>query len=246
MEKNQAWYLGAYASVISLYLQAMREMAQRKFFEAWCTLERVEISLNDLKKNAGYALSDLKIDLFQELVTRWQSTYPYSVFLSPEFHIGHETCSICSQRISPHSHCGHRIGRVYGGRICYRIARDMKVVGMSLVHTPVQKYSVVHPWKNDPDRHNLVEYVFRLIGHPFSHWDLEWTYRFEVHPLEFSDGNACPCGSALVYSSCCKARPGIRRRHVQVLLDQMPSPDIPLLVLPPEDDEGTEGGASPP
>ncbi len=216
----------------------MRDMAKRRFFQAWCTLERAEIVVADLRKNSAYALVDLNVLWLEALVHRWQSTYPYSVFLSPEFHVGHETCSICDRRISPHIHCGHKIGRVYGGRVCHRIARDIKFLGVSLVHAPVQKYSVVHPWKDDPDRHHLVEYVFRLIAHPFSNWDLDWTYRYEAHPLGISDEEACPCGSAVAFSLCCKSRPGIRRRHVEVHVDQLPSPEFPLFVLPPNREIG--------
>ena len=235
LDRNRAWYVGGYAEAMLLYLSAWRSIKATKFFEAWCTLERVEIVLDSLQRNGELALDDFRTEEFATLIERWQSTYPYSVFASPEFHIKSEICSICGKQITPRGSCGHRKGRIYSGRQCHRVVQDVAILGMSIVHTPVQKYSVLHPWKDEPDRHVLVGYVSSLLNRPFDRWGLDWTYRWEPFPEGIAGEDVCPCLSGYTFDLCCAQRQGIRRKHVQVLLGHQPPPGVPLLVLPEGD-----------
>lgn len=232
LDRNRAWYVGAFAEALLLYLSAWRSIKGREFFEAWCTLERAEIVLVALQRNAELAVDDFRVAELLALVVRWQSTYPYSVFASPEFHIKSEICSICRCKISPRVSCGHRVGKIYNGRECHRIVQGMQLLGVAIVNAPVQKYSVLHPWKDDPDSHVLVGYVSSLLRGPFDFWGLEWTYRWENFPNAIVGDDICPCMSGYTFDLCCAQRQGIRRKHVQVALAHSPPPDIPLLLIP--------------
>jgi hypothetical protein len=52
-------------------------------------------------------------------------------------------CSVCDKDVSIRNPCGHFVGEIYNGEMCFRIVTEVKVLGMSLVENPGNKFYVM-------------------------------------------------------------------------------------------------------
>jgi hypothetical protein len=233
---NCAWFLQKLARMRRTYLSCVDHFRNDRFYEGWCGLEQVEIGLTSLKRNPFYDPDQFGVTELLRQVTNWQSLFPYRVFLSPEFVIEEEACSICDTSMSPWSSCTHKRGRVYGGRECYRIVRKCDLLAMALVREPVQKYSVARITSQDNNGkeidqfdYSVVKYVLRGITSPFSRWNAMWTKALHPHDLfvNRSHDGPCPCESGRIYRDCCLNRRGVIRPHLQVTFAKPPAGNLP-------------------
>jgi hypothetical protein len=219
---NRAWFLSELSKANREFVMAFSEIKAGKFYSAWCKLETTEIILLNFLKNRFYPLEEFRIPELRQLVSNWQEIFPYAIFLSPEMVIKREICSICSLEISPWSECPHVTGKVYAGRLCYRIVQDIELVSISFVHTPVQKYSVA--FTSDPEGnvvdhydYSVVRFVADRVEDAFDEWSFYWTKAHHPHSLfpDYDKSGPCPCESGREYSKCCLPKPGVIRPHIQ-------------------------------
>lgn len=216
----------------TLYLRAFARMKQGLFHEAWLDFEEAELALQFLQPHAGDLWPTSRLSFVNKYIQKWQRLFPYKVFGSPEIVQLEKTCSICNQRITPRSHCGHVVGEIYGGEMCGRIVTKVEFLGMSMVENPVQKYSVL--FLTDPKTgraydhydYGLVRYAVGALRKPFDEWDSEWTTRRHPHSYfrHVGRNDACPCGSKKKYKKCCLLEEGVLRPHVQFTFS-VPPPD---------------------
>lgn len=238
-----AWCYETILSAQESYLGAFQAMKQGEFYEAWKSLERVEIEIPSLMRH--FSLEDasdpFKISFMQAQTILFQSLFPYKFFLSPAMLHLEKVCSICRTPISLHHPCPHRKGEVYDGELCCHEITKADILELSIVTEPVQKYSVLFlKEEGDPEgevdhyNYTLVNYVISALREPFDKWDVKWTKTRHPHSLysHVPVGDPCPCGSGTPYRKCCLPTPGVLRPHVQVLLAVPPPEAIPRLVLP--------------
>jgi hypothetical protein len=228
------WCLETALRVQNLYLQAFSEIKGHKFYEAWCELERAEIALGSLQRHDITCWAEFRLGFIQKHIERWQSIFPYKMFLSPEFIILKKTCSICGGIVTPRKSCGHVKGQIYDGEECHLLVTPDKWLGVSLVDKPFQKYSVV--FLVDPetgkqrDQYNYaaVEYAISALHNPFDGWDVEHTKRIQPHSRFSHVGrnDPCPCGSKKKYKKCCGPAEGVLYPHVQFHFEVPPPAGI--------------------
>jgi hypothetical protein len=137
------WCVGHTVEAQQLFLKAHRQLKDRHFFEAWCTLEQVELALGRLRRHFRENWAEYRLAFIEKITTAIQSLYPYRLFLSPELLEESKVCSICEKPVSLRAPCGHEVGEVYDGEYCCRIVTKFQVLGTALVRDPVQKYSVL-------------------------------------------------------------------------------------------------------
>ena len=228
------WCLETALHIQNLYLQAFAEMKGHKFYEAWCNMERAEIALGSLQRHDITCWAEFRLGFIQKHMERWQSIFPYKMFLSPEFITLKKTCSICGNIVTPRKPCGHVKGQIYDGEECL-LRVTQKPIGMSLVEKPFQKYSVV--FLVDPetgkrrDQYNyaVVQYAISALQNPFDGWDVEHTKRIQPHSRFSHVGrnDSCPCGSTRKYKRCCGPEEGVLYPHVQFHFEVPPPAGIP-------------------
>ncbi|MGJ4904570.1 hypothetical protein ACQR0V_23585 [Bradyrhizobium sp. HKCCYLS2058] len=215
-EKNRLWAIQTFADGTVLYLDAYHLMARGKFYDGWCNLEKAELAFARLIENPFLKrIGPLTKDRAQ-LVALWQSLFPYRHFASPGMRYKKWACSICGVQSTPVEPCGHVVGRVYAGQLCYRIIYEAEPLEVSLVTDPVQKYSVLHL---DYD-YSVVQYVLDHLTSAFHLWDGEWTHKRHSH-ANFADrphDGPCPCASKLRYVECCLLEEGVRLPHFQMVV----------------------------
>ena len=228
---NQAWHLGMVASARGTMCELYENMCGGNFREAWIKLEKVEKIAEAIQRNSILD-DDFGINDLGEMVARWQSLYPYTVFASPEIIIKQQHCTICHASVSPLRPCGHLPGRVYAGEMCARKITEAKAVSIALVRDPVQKYSVLIP-RDDPHDYARLKFLLQRVSGPFARWSIHHTTALHDHAL-FSewprDGN-CPCHSGERYADCCALRTGVRLPHDQIYFEDPIPSDLPRLLL---------------
>lgn len=232
------WFFAKFSRQRYEYLRCFELMKNGEFYKAWCLLEQIEIALSLLKKNEIFVIETEVISKFSLLISSWQELFPYRYFLSPGMQVKGYKCSICNSQINPWSNCNHRVGRVYAGRECYRIAEGIELLEISIVSNPVQKYSVLflgddQGSSKDHYDYSLVKFVLERLSSPFDGWRAHWTKAYHPHSL-FSDHSidwGCPCSSGRRYQDCCLHRKGVVRPHLEVIFDVLPSCSLPTAVL---------------
>jgi hypothetical protein len=235
---NKAWFLHKTADIRLSFILCFERLKKHDFYKAWCDLEQIEIGLDRLSNNPFYDISRFQVEELQTLVAAWQSLFPYHVFFSPEFLISKEECGICGAGSDPWSACQHRKGFVYGGRECIRIVKGAKLLSISLVLDPVQKYSVLFTQdaegkRSDQYDYSIVTFVAERIASPFDGWSAHWTEAHHPHEIfhDLGTQNPCPCESGRRYNDCCLPKPGVVRPHLQIVFEKHPPTNLPNAVL---------------
>lgn len=222
-EAKGIWCLEQALEAQEKYLAAFASMKSGKFYAGWCAMERTETPIYWLQPHLPWRPERFELEFIRTTVKKLQSIFPYKYFVSPEFLEGKKTCSICDKTVSIRTSCGHQVGEIYNGEMCERKVHGLEVLGMALVTSPAQKYSV--PFSTDPatgeqkDHYNysLVQYLIRRLESPFDDWTVEWTKRRHPHSrYNFVGRNEkCPCESDKKYKKCCLPEAGVLRPHVQ-------------------------------
>ncbi len=226
---NQTWFLKSVAEARSEMISAFNNIKAGQQKQGWDQLERVEIALLWLSKNPFLSLEEYRVGELSVMVERWQSLFPYKVFLSPEFIIKGEECSICDEVIGPWSTCEHEPGKVYRGELCHRRVKDMAMGGIAFVLDPVQKYSVAMasaPGEPDPMDYRMVNWVADRVTGPFAVWFRQDSTKLLPHSQfdGLTSSNPCPCRSERTYEVCCMKRDGVLIPHTDIIFtDPLPA-----------------------
>ena len=238
---NQAWYIETIIRIHILFLKAWDHNNAQEFTAAWVEYEQAELACYRLKANILIEEIDWVANELLRRVKNWQSLYPYGVFASPEFLVEELTCSICEQKRSPWKFCGHETGLVYKGELCSNIVSKMKILGISLVTDPVQKYSVIQPSLEDEGvngfqrRHAIIIHAMKIIPEPFCYFRTEFKKVRWPHSKfpDLEDHDLCPCKSSRSYRNCCKNEKGVLRPHVDILVNSTEaSTNIAKIIYP--------------
>lgn len=205
---NTAWAVIVILRIHRDFRSVHSLLQEKKYYEAWCFMESIEIAAGNLLQNCPGALNAVKY--ISMMVRQLQGLYPYKVFMSTEILIKERTCSICGKKRTIRHHCGHFLGYVYNGEMCYDAVEAVALEDISLVFDPEHKYAVVflsdENGRKDQYNYMLLEEVMKFWKNPFMTWHYT-TKHIHKSPKEFpglTDDSTCPCGSGKIYGECCK------------------------------------------
>lgn len=222
MRAKDLWILERIALVNCKYQEAFKLLINRKYFDAWCSIEQVEIMLKSLKRHFDIS-DDYKLSFIERTIKNLQVLFPYRLFSSSEFLKKKKKCNICNKIVSVRNPCVHKVGEIYSGEECIRIVTELEPLGIAYVENPVNKYGVLFLTKEDSDGNSITvdNYNYELIENflkmdllPYSYWDLELIKTYFPHP-EYKEVDSCPCLSGLKYIDCCKEKQGIEGFHYE-------------------------------
>jgi hypothetical protein len=202
-----AWCLEQVAHAQDQFLRGFAAARDRRFHPFWLALERVETTLSFLEPHFDFEPDQFHLRHMQVHVPRFQSIFPYKLFISPGMIVRRRTCSICGQPFLLRGGCEHVVGEVYLGEMCCRRIEDIQPLEVSLVTNPVQKYSVALLPDNEYD-FGPVDWVASTLGSAWDGWEVvseEAVVRSERFPGASPRGR-CPCGSKKRYAACCRER----------------------------------------
>lgn len=121
------------------------------------------------KDNDKYQLSWLK-----SKIESYERLFPYRLFFSHEVIIKSEICTICGNKIGLRTDCGHKIGKLYMGKLCMHEVTDMKIIGFSVVKNPVDKENVLYLIGEEYD-YSVLDSIMKRIPSPYTDWDVEFS-----------------------------------------------------------------------
>jgi hypothetical protein len=204
------------------YLLAFRHLKTGDYYDAWCALERTELGLASLERHEKQSWSEFRLGEINAATLRWQALFPYRMFFSPEIVYLEKECSVCNAKVLPNAFCGHLLGEIYNGEMCFRTITNARILSISLVDKPFQKYSVAFMtdgsgMRKDNYKYHLVKYAASALTNPFDDWNVAESKRRQPH-ARFADvgrNDSCPCDSGAKYKRCCLPRAGVLRPHFQ-------------------------------
>lgn len=211
-DANVAWATLEIVSLHRDYRKAFEMLRDKKYYEAWCLLEQIEIGISHLLRN--FSGTKNAVSYIEMMVRQLQSLYPYRVFFSTVIIVKERTCGICGKKRSIRHHCGHFPGHVYNGELCIDIVKKAKLEGVDIVFNPEHKYAVAFLRGKEGDQtdhydYGILEKIMRAWDDPYKPWHYT-TKHIHKSPDEFPDlteESKCPCGSGKTYGECCKNDP---------------------------------------
>lgn len=226
---KEIWCFQQILEVQQKYLEAFNSMKMEGYYKAWTLLEQAELALYFLKAHF-LDINQYKLKFIETQIERFQSLYPYKVFFSTEILELEKKCSICKQVISIRKSCGHKVGEIYNGEQCLREVTNMKLLGIAIVESPVNKYSVpfiadpVESGKEDHYNYSVVRYLIEGLDSPFNGWSYEMSKRRHEHLgyLKTERNELCPCKSGKKYKKCCLIEAEKLRPHYTFHFSETP------------------------
>ncbi len=237
------WVLRQILEAQETYVRAFREMSDGRFFDGWCSLEKVETGLFFLEPHYTVSQDDeYAVRLIGKQTDQFQKLFPYGVFCSPAWLVKERRCSICDSSISIRRRCDHETGEIYDGFMCGEVITAAEPLEVSMVDTPLQKYSV--PFFKDPKTgeqvdhydYTMVSYVIKGLRNPFDSWSAQWTKARHPHSRfkHVAPRESCPCESGATYEMCCLKESGVLRPHLQVEFTTPPHVPLPRIAYSKE------------
>lgn len=206
----------------SNYINFFELVEQKKYYAAWCLLERIEISVKGILRLYTFIEDEYKILFIQVYVQKLQGLFPYAHFASSEYVKKEIRCSICDSVVTLRKRCEHKRGELYMGKLCYYIISKSEFIGLSVVTEPFNKYAVLGVTnEEDPYKYPALNFLLTVIDHPFNEWEIEKYKILEPHQNFRTERNdKCPCLSGKKYKHCCLRKAGVELDHIDIILKE--------------------------
>lgn len=205
------------------YIEVFTLFEEANYYAAWQLLERIEIDIKWLLRYCESGKDEYKILFIKKNVSQLQQLYPYRVFASSEVVQKEVRCSICDSIITLRNRCSHKKGELYMGKMCVYNVSKAEFIGLSIVKEPFNRYSVagVTCKEDDPYKYPEIEFLMKVIDHPFNKWRFEKYEIYDPHEnYKAGRNDPCPCGSGTKYKSCCLKNEGVKVPHTQFYFEE--------------------------
>ena len=226
------WCLGCIGYIQDNFISAFLHISTEDFRKAWDLLDQCEKALTSLDRHFVESQDEFGIEHVRVHTRQLQELYQLKWGISPAILFEEVRCSVCQGKRTLRDDCGHEIGEIYDGAICANVVTKFRILHISIVDSPAQKYSVI--WPDDEIQFITLKY---LVDELLSPWD-GWTYQKEIrrchHPAFKNVGHSdlCPCGSDLIYSCCCMNRDTVPDfPHFQFTLSGKTRGQFPKLLI---------------
>jgi len=140
---KKIWIYQTIIEVHTVYREVFTQLKNKEYYSGWRNLEKIEIILGSLKKHFQYNKEQYFLWYIEKAVKNLQVIFPYRLFASTEILKKKKKCSVCEKELFIRNPCGHIVGEIYNGEMCYRIVTESEVLGISLVENPGNKYAVM-------------------------------------------------------------------------------------------------------
>lgn len=202
-QANHYWCLKQIFRTQKGFVSAISELKSRKFEDAWCTLDRVDIGRSNLEENFDISQDDDKYHMMfiGRMIKEYQKLFPYCHFFSRECVIKAEKCTICGKPISLRKPCGHKPGKLYMGELCLREVVDIEFKALCIVTDPFDKYTYVQLPDQEYD-YGMLEALMAEIDDPYDEFHVETIKVLKPEYKNIGRNALCPCGSGKKYKKC--------------------------------------------
>lgn len=229
-EANEIWCLEQIYDVKVLYNNAFNFIKDKKHYDAWCIYEIINNRLIDLRKHFNYENNEYNLNFIETYSRKFQKLFPYKIFTSREVLIKKKVCSICGEKESIRNSCGHDVGELYMGEICYRVVKEFEFVAIAIVHNPHNKYAVLTP-EDKEYSYEMLDTLFGSLRSPYVEWEVAIK---QVKRIEFQNAERnknCPCNSGNKYKRCCYGKETELREHYKFVIYDRNVKSVPYKLI---------------
>ncbi len=226
---KEIWRLHTIKLIQRYYINALKCMKKKQFYEGWCFFELSEKNLEYLSEHFNLEESgdQFFLALIKKQVKQFQELYPDYWFHSTGIIVKTSRCSICNEIITPRNHCGHELCKIYNGLRCVRIPQDFELDHDAITKYPYWKYRVLFEKNEDTGEsidtydYSIVNYLIELILNHFE----DWNYKWEENSFPYSkfkdlkNEDYCPCLSGKRYLECCAEKEEILMTFIEFWMD---------------------------
>lgn len=216
---NLFWCYNLVFNIQKKYVQVYHQLKDKKYEAAWNLLEEISIAIGSLVENfdVGNVIEDsYQIAFIKHEIKQLIKLFPYTYFASREEIVKEEICSICGKKITLRNKCGHRIGKLYMGKMCSRIITKTEPIAIALVKDPVDMYAVIKP-ENYEFNYSAVDMAMKVLKSPYEKWYVD---KFPILKKEFERkigrNELCPCKSGKKYKNCCMGTQRMYKDHYRI------------------------------
>ena len=202
------WIMETIGRVQDDFVSAFLHIRQNEYKEGWDKLDRCGTELGFLKGHFTDVNDEFGIEHVKVHSQQLREFFPYTWGISPAYVKEEVRCSICDTKLTLRSKCNHKNGEIYNGEMATHVITKGKLLHISLVDNPVQKYSVIFPNGDDDPRLKPISELASRLKSPWRRWQFEIEERRDFHPAFRGVGrnDGCPCGSSLKYKRCCLSK----------------------------------------
>jgi len=226
---NEIWCLEQIYKIKKDYIDTYYKLKNKKYFDAWKTLERVDIELSFLRDNFDYSNNEYHLGFIEKTIREYEKLFPYQFFMSRETIVKKEQCTICGKINTIRNRCAHKVGKVYMGELCSRNIIEFEWIGMAIVQNPFDKYTVLFPQELEYD-YFMLETTMPSLLTPYDRWYVDIIKEKNPKYNHVGRNDTCPCGSRKKYKKCCKDTEQEYTKHHRVTLIDNPNvKPIPLI-----------------
>lgn len=200
---NYCWCLRQIYRTQKGFISAINSLKSKKFEDAWCIFDSVDIGLSNLEKNFDTSQDNDRYHLLfiARMIKEYQKLFPYYHFLSRECVIKAEECTICGSPISLRKSCGHKVGKLYMGELCLRKVTDIELKALCVVTDPFDKYAFLQIPENEYN-YGMLEELMLEIDSPYDEFSIETVKVIKPELTKIERNKLCPCGSGKKYKNC--------------------------------------------
>ena len=226
---KEIWRLHTIKLIQRYYINALKCMKKKQFYEGWCFLELSEKNLEYLSEhfNLEEPGDPFFLALIKKQVKQFQELYPDYWFHSTGVIVKTSRCSICDEIITPRNHCGHELCKIYNGLRCVRIPQNFELDHDAITKYPYWKYRVLFEKNEETEEsvdtydYSIVNYLIELISNHYEDWNYKWEEN-SVPYSKFKDlknENYCHCLSGKRYLECCAEKEEILMTYIEFWME---------------------------
>ena len=226
------WCLETIGHIQDKFISVFLDFKAEEYREAWNSLEQCEKAITALDQHFLEKQGEFGIEHIRAHTRQLQELYQLKWGFSPGLLFEEVQCSVCRSKRTLRDDCGHEIGEIYDGEICHTVVTKGKILHISIVDNPVQKYSVI--WPDDETQFIVLKYLADELLSPWDEWSYHKEIRLSHHPAFKNVGYSypCPCGSNLKFGNCCMQEDTVPDfPHFQFLFSKKTKGQFPNLLI---------------
>ena len=222
---NACWVYRQYFLFFCAIARYFQSLEDRLYRDSWDQLQDcIDIAGNILKFT--WKSEQYEIPMILQLLKKYESMYPFTVFASSEYVISKSHCSICGESML-NLNCPHIRGNLYWGQMAVEIIDKIsELKSVSIVESPEDKRCVLmdaNDQRSEDEKYALLKQFLDLKIAYLQDFLVSTTIEKRKRPdiKKVGRNDPCSCGSGLKFKKCCYSKILYEHQHITITKKEM-------------------------